>query len=75
MTGVLSVHDREIKKYDRYASTRFVAAIEPVVVGREEGSRVRRVNEIGSIDRFVGIAVDAAGQLRAMATRPTMPTT
>jgi 4-aminobutyrate aminotransferase / (S)-3-amino-2-methylpropionate transaminase / 5-aminovalerate transaminase len=54
-------HDKTIAGYKQYVSTSFVAAVEPVVVGRAEGATIWDVDGTEYIDCFAGIAVNNAG--------------
>ena len=54
-------HDETIDRYGKYVTTSFVAAIEPVVVGRAEGATVWDVDGTEYVDCFAGIAVVNAG--------------
>lgn len=56
-----TAHDETIAKYKQYVSTSFVAAVEPVVVGRAEGATIWDVDGTEYIDCFAGIAVNNAG--------------
>jgi 4-aminobutyrate aminotransferase len=56
-----SSHDQTIELYDKYVTTSFVAALEPVVVDRAEGAKLWDVDGTEYIDCFAGIAVNNAG--------------
>jgi 4-aminobutyrate aminotransferase len=56
-----SSHDETIELYDKYVTTSFVAALEPVVVDRAEGAKLWDVDGTEYIDCFAGIAVNNAG--------------
>ena len=61
MTSISTEHDRAMDQYQQYVSSSFVAAIEPIVVDRAEGSRVWDTDGTEYIDCFAGIAVNNAG--------------
>jgi len=54
-------HDGVISDYRDYVSTSFVAAVEPVVVGKAEGATIWDVDGKEYLDCFAGIAVVNAG--------------
>ncbi|HEV2074601.1 MAG TPA: aspartate aminotransferase family protein [Thermomicrobiales bacterium] len=54
-------HEETIEKYRRYVNTSFVAGIEPVVVGKAEGSTVHDADGTVYLDCFAGISVVNAG--------------
>ena len=54
-------HDDVISGYRDYVATSFVAAVEPVVVGRAEGATIWDVDGKEYLDCFAGIAVVNAG--------------
>jgi len=56
-----AIHDATIEKYQRYVSTSFVAAVEPVVVARAEASTVWDADGTEYLDCFAGISVVNAG--------------
>ena len=56
-----STHDETIERYKQFVSTSFVAAVEPVVVGKAEGATIWDVDGTEYIDCFAGIAVNNAG--------------
>jgi len=54
-------HDEIVANYRDYVNTSFVAAIEPVVVGKAEGATIWDVDGKEYIDCFAGISVVNAG--------------
>ena len=54
-------HDDVISGYRDYVATSFVAAVEPVVVGKAEGATIWDVDGKEYLDCFAGIAVVNAG--------------
>jgi 4-aminobutyrate aminotransferase / (S)-3-amino-2-methylpropionate transaminase / 5-aminovalerate transaminase len=56
-----AAHDETIDRYREYVTTSFVAAIEPVAVGKAEGATVWDQDGTEYVDCFAGIAVVNAG--------------
>ena len=54
-------HDQTIQRYRDYVTTSFVAAIEPVAVGKAEGATVWDQDGTEFVDCFAGISVVNAG--------------
>ena len=54
-------HEATLERYRRYVTTSFVAAVEPVVVARAEGTTVWDADGTAYLDCFAGIAVVNAG--------------
>ncbi len=54
-------HDQTIQRYQDYVTTSFVAAIEPVAVGKAEGATVWDQDGTEYVDCFAGISVVNAG--------------
>ncbi|HEY8448711.1 MAG TPA: aspartate aminotransferase family protein [Thermomicrobiales bacterium] len=61
MSATMTEHDAIIARYKEFVTTSFVAAVEPVVVDRAEGSRIWDVDGKEYLDCFAGIAVVNAG--------------
>ena len=60
-TSGSAAHEQTIQRYRDYVTTSFVAAIEPVAVGRAEGATVWDQDGTEYVDCFAGIAVVNAG--------------
>src|SRR5215204_140379 len=60
-TSGAAAHEQTIQRYRDYVTTSFVAAIEPVAVGRAEGATVWDQDGTEYVDCFAGIAVVNAG--------------
>src|SRR5918998_112361 len=60
-TSGSSAHEQTIQRYREYVTTSFVAAIEPVAVGRAEGATVWDQDGTEYVDCFAGISVVNAG--------------
>ena len=56
-----AAHDLTIQRYKEFVNTSFVAAIEPVAIGKAEGATVWDQDGTEYIDCFAGIAVNNAG--------------
>jgi 4-aminobutyrate aminotransferase / (S)-3-amino-2-methylpropionate transaminase / 5-aminovalerate transaminase len=56
-----AAHEQTIQRYRDYVATSFVAAIEPVAVGKAEGATVWDQDGTEYVDCFAGIAVVNAG--------------
>ena len=61
MVDQASAHDAAIANYRDYVTTSFVAAVEPVVVARAEGSTIWDADGTEYLDCFAGISVVNAG--------------
>ena len=57
----MSAHDLTLQRYKDYVNTSFVAAIEPIAIGKAEGATVWDQDGTEYIDCFAGIAVNNAG--------------
>src|SRR5215204_3756109 len=60
-TSDSAAHEQTIQRYRDYVTTSFVAAIEPVAVGKAEGATVWDQDGTEYVDCFAGIAVVNAG--------------
>src|SRR5436190_1380394 len=60
-SATISAHDETIARYKQFVNTSFVAAVEPVVVERAEGSTIWDADGTEYLDCFAGIAVNNAG--------------
>src|ERR671910_3373262 len=60
-TSGSAAHEQTIQRYRDYVTTSFVAAIEPVAVGRAERATVWDADGTEYVDCFAGIAVVNAG--------------
>ena len=60
-TSGSAAHEQTIQRYRDYVTTSFVAAIEPVAVGKAEGATVWDQDGTEYVDCFAGIAVVNAG--------------
>ena len=60
-TSGSTAHEQTIQRYRDYVTTSFVAAIEPVAVGKAEGATVWDQDGTEYVDCFAGIAVVNAG--------------
>ncbi|MFM8594466.1 MAG: aminotransferase class III-fold pyridoxal phosphate-dependent enzyme, partial [Chloroflexota bacterium] len=56
-----AAHDLTIQRYKEFVNTSFVAAVEPVAIGKAEGATVWDQDGTEYIDCFAGIAVNNAG--------------
>ena len=56
-----AAHNRTIERYREYVTSSFVAAIEPVAVGKAEGATVWDQDGTEYVDCFAGISVVNAG--------------
>jgi 4-aminobutyrate aminotransferase len=56
-----AAHERTVERYRDYVATSFVAAIEPIAVGKAEGATVWDEDGKEYVDCFAGIAVVNAG--------------
>jgi 4-aminobutyrate aminotransferase/(S)-3-amino-2-methylpropionate transaminase len=59
--GGEAAHERTVERYRDYVATSFVAAIEPIAVGKAEGATVWDQDGKEYVDCFAGIAVVNAG--------------
>lgn len=57
----MSAHDLTLQRYKDYVNTSFVAAIEPIAIGKAEGATIWDQDGTEYIDCFAGIAVNNAG--------------
>src|SRR5215217_2878276 len=60
-TSGRTAHEQTIERYRDYVTTSFVAAVEPIAVGKAEGATIWDQDGKEYIDGFAGIAVVNAG--------------
>ena len=56
-----AAHEQTLSRYRDYVATSFVAAVEPIAVGKAEGATIWDQDGKEYIDGFAGIAVVNAG--------------
>src|SRR5918995_1534675 len=64
-----AAHEQTIQRYRDYVTTSFVAAIEPVAVGKAEGATVWDQDGTEYVDCFAGISVVNAGHRHPLLPR------